>query len=79
MNAFGNKTYAQDSSAIDVRRMPAVSIPNGNYYINVRSKVAFSVDIPNGSMSDSTVIQLYSGNESKMQQFRFTKQQMVAM
>lgn len=75
MNAFGNKTYAQDSSAIDVRRMPAVSIPNGNYYINVRSKVAFSVDIPNGSMSDSTVIQLYSGNESKMQQFRFTKQQ----
>ena len=26
-------------------------------------------------MSDSTVIQLYSGNESKMQQFRFTKQQ----
>lgn len=75
MNAFGNKAYAQDSSAIDVRRMPAVSIPNGNYYINVRSKVAFSVDIPNGSMSDSTVIQLYSGNESKTQQFRFTKQQ----
>lgn len=67
MNAFGNKEYVNGGSsndlqaAIDVRRMTAVTIPNGNYYINVRSKVASSVDIPGGSAADSTAIQLYSG------------------
>ena len=74
MNAFGNKTYAQNSASIDVRKMSAVSIPNGDYYIYVRSKVASSVDIPGASGTDSTAIQLYSGNGSKAQQFTFTKQ-----
>ena len=80
MNAFGNKEYVNGGSsndlqaAIDVRKMTAVTIPNGNYYINVRSKVASSVDIPGGSAADSTVIQLYSGNGSKAQQFTFTRQ-----
>lgn len=80
MNAFGNKEYADGDSSndsqasIDVRKMTAVTIPNGNYYINVRSKVAFSVDIPGGSAADSTAIQLYSGNGSKAQQFTFTRQ-----
>ena len=74
MNAFGNKTYAQNSASIDVRKMSAVSIPNGDYYINVRSKVASSVDIPGASGTDSTAIQLYSGHGSKAQQFTFTKQ-----
>ncbi|MEQ6117735.1 RICIN domain-containing protein [Bifidobacterium bifidum] len=80
MNAFGNKAYVNGGSsndlqaAIDVRRMTAVTIPNGNYYINVRSKVASSVDIPGGSAADSTAIQLYSGNSSKAQQFTFTRQ-----
>ena len=80
MNAFGNKAYVNGGSsndlqaAIDVRKMTAVTIPNGNYYINVRSKVASSVDIPGGSAADSTAIQLYSGNGSKAQQFTFTRQ-----
>lgn len=80
MNAFGNKAYVNSGSsnalqaAIDVRKMTAVTIPNGNYYINVRSKVASSVDIPGGSAADSTAIQLYSGNGSKAQQFTFTRQ-----
>ena len=80
MNAFGNKEYVNGGSsndlqaAIDVRKMTAVTIPNGNYYINVRSKVASSVDIPSGSAADSTAIQLYSGNSSKAQQFTFTRQ-----
>lgn len=80
MNAFGNKEFVNGGSsndlqaAIDVRKMTAVTIPNGNYYINVRSKVASSVDIPGGSAADSTVIQLYSGNGSKAQQFTFTRQ-----
>lgn len=80
MNAFGNKEYVNGGSsndlqaAIDVRKMTAVTIPNGNYYINVRSKVASSVDIPGGSAADSTAIQLYSGNGSKAQQFIFTRQ-----
>ena len=80
MNAFGNKEYVNGGSsndlqaALDVRKMTAVTIPNGNYYINVRSKVASSVDIPSGSAADSTAIQLYSGNSSKAQQFTFTRQ-----
>lgn len=80
MNAFGNKEFVNGGSsndlqaAIDVRKMTAVTIPNGNYYINVRSKVASSVDIPGGSAADSTTIQLYSGNGSKAQQFTFTRQ-----
>lgn len=80
MNAFGNKEYVNGGSsnalqaAIDVRKMTAITIPNGNYYINVRSKVASSVDIPGGSAADSTAIQLYSGNGSKAQQFTFTRQ-----
>ena len=80
MNAFGNKEYVNGGSsndlqaAIDVRKMTAVTIPNGNYYINVRSKVASSVDIPGGSAADSTATQLYSGNSSKAQQFTFTRQ-----
>ena len=80
MNAFGNKEYVNGGSsndlqaAIDIRKMTAVAIPNGNYYINVRSKVASSVDIPGGSAADSTAIQLYSGNGSKAQQFTFTRQ-----
>lgn len=80
MNAFGNKAYVNGGSsndlqaAIDVRKMTAVTIPNGNYYINVRSKVASSVDIPGGSAADSTAIQLYSGNSSKAQQFTFARQ-----
>lgn len=80
MNAFGNKEFVNGGSsndlqaAIDVRKMTAVTIPNGNYYINVRSKVASSVDIPGGSAADSTAIQLYSGNSSKAQQFIFTRQ-----
>lgn len=80
MNAFGNKEYVNGGSsnalqaAIDVRKMTAVTIPNGNYYINVRSKVASSVDIPGGSAADSIAIQLYSGNGSKAQQFTFTRQ-----
>lgn len=51
MSAFGNKTSVQNGGnddsqpSLDVRKMSAVSIPNGNYYINVRSKVASSVDI----------------------------------
>ena len=80
MNAFGNKEFVNGGSsndlqaAIDVRKMTAVTIPNGNYYINVRSKVASSVDIPGGSAADSTAIQSYSGNGSKAQQFTFTGQ-----
>ena len=74
MNAFGSKNYAQDSSVIDVRKMPVVSVPDGNYFINVHSKVSSSVDIPGANASDSIAIQLYSGNGSKAQQFKFSKQ-----
>lgn len=80
MSAFGNKTSVQNGGnddsqpSLDVRKMPVVSVPDGNYFINVRFKVASSVDISGASTSDSTTIQLYSGNGSKAQQFKFSKQ-----
>ena len=59
--------------------MSAVSIPNGDYYINVRSKVASSVDIPGASGTDSTAIQLYSGNGPKLSSLLSLNSLMAAM
>ena len=75
VNAFGGKQKTNSTqTSVDVRALPAITVPDGNYYINVRSKVASSIDIPGASTADSTAIQLYSGNGSKAQQFRFIKQ-----
>ena len=75
VSAFGGKQKAAGTQAsVDVRTMTAITVPDGNYYINVRSKAASSIDIPGASTADSTAIQLYSGNGSKAQQFRFTQQ-----
>lgn len=84
MNAFGNKSYSSGGShnsdytvpspALDTRQLSKVSIPNGSYYINVRSKISSSVDIPGASTANSTAIQLYAGNGSNAQRFKFTQQ-----
>lgn len=75
VNAFGGKQKTNSTqTSVDVRALPAITVPDGNYYINVRSKVASSIDIPGASTADSTAIQLYSGNGSKAQQLRFIKQ-----
>ena len=74
MNAFGNKTYAQDSASIDVRKMSAVTSLNGEYNIRLREKTNFDIDIPNASKADSVAIQLYTDNGTKAQRFKFIKQ-----
>lgn len=75
VSAFGGKQKTNNAQAsVDVRTMTAITVPDGNYYINVRSKVASSIDIPGASTADSQAIQLYEGNGSKAQQFKFVKQ-----
>lgn len=75
VSAFGGKQKVNNTQAsVDVRTMAAITVPDGNYYINMRSKAASSIDIPGASTADSTAIQLYSGNSSKAQQFKFTRQ-----
>jgi GH25 family lysozyme M1 (1,4-beta-N-acetylmuramidase)/5-hydroxyisourate hydrolase-like protein (transthyretin family) len=75
INAFGNKTYVGSTSVTNVTKMTKVSIPNGNYYINaVGVSDAKSVDIPGASKANQKAIDLYSYNNTKAQQFTFTKQ-----
>lgn len=71
LNAFG---YSEYQSSIDVRKMAAISIPNGTYYINSVKKPSSSIEIAGGSMNSGTVTQLNAYNKSKAQQFTFTKQ-----
>lgn len=75
VSAFGGKRETGNSQAtVNVRALPAIAVPDGTYYINVRSQVASSIDIPGASTADSQAIQLYEGNGSKAQQFKFVKQ-----
>ncbi len=66
LNAFGN--------VYDVRTLPAVTIPNGTYYINAMVKDSSGIDIPGASTSNGTRTQLYQANGSSAQKFVFTKQ-----
>lgn len=79
MNAFGSKNYAQDSSVIDVRKMPVVSVPDGNYFINVRFKVASSVDISGASTSDPRLFSSTPAMGPKRNNLNSLNNQMAAM
>lgn len=71
LNAFGNYEY---QAAVDVRTMSAVSVPDGDYYINAMIKDSSSVEIPGGSMASGARTQLYGWNKSGAQRFKFAKQ-----
>jgi hypothetical protein len=70
-----NGTTAQQFSIKSaLAEYPAVSVPNGKYYINMQSKDSMSVDITGASKKQYAKTQIYSGNRTTAQQFQFTKQ-----
>lgn len=71
LNAFGNRNYV---AAYDVTRLGAVSIPNGEYYINALDKDSSSLDITGASTVNGARTQLYHYNKSVAQRFTFTRQ-----
>ncbi|MFD0704705.1 RICIN domain-containing protein [Alloscardovia venturai] len=71
INAFGNASYVAE---FDVRSLPMVTIPNGNYYIDSKLSEKISVDIPSASTNSGTQMQVYTYNNSAAQQFKFTRQ-----
>ncbi len=54
--------------------MAAVTIPNGQYYINSALAYTSSIDIPGASKLDKVQAQLYVGNQSVAQRYQFTRQ-----
>lgn len=71
LNACGNLNY---ESPIDVRQLPDVTVPDGDYYINTWKQDSSSIDIPGGDKKQGTKPQIYHYNNSKAQQFNFTRQ-----
>ncbi|WP_164520710.1 RICIN domain-containing protein [Bifidobacterium callimiconis] len=51
-----------------------VTIPDGVYYINAKSRDSAGLDVPDYSTADGTQLQLYSYNNSTAQRFKFAKQ-----
>lgn len=84
VSAFGYETVSDSGSKptpaqptqakVDVTKLTAVTIPNGNYYINAWVKDSSSVDITNGSTAKGARTQLYGYDHTKAQQFTFTRQ-----
>ncbi len=71
LSAFGNLQY---QASVDSTAYAALSIPNGDYYINSFAKDSSSVDMPGASTADGARPQLYQANGSQAQQYRFTRQ-----
>lgn len=71
INAFGNKTYV---SSTDITKLGKLNIPSGKYYINTGVKDTSSVDIPSGKATIRLKPQVYQWNNTKAQQFQFTRQ-----
>ena len=61
-------------SGFDVKQLPLINLPSGDYFINTMLKSTSSIDIPGASKSDGTTIQLYSWNNSNAQKFAFERQ-----
>ena len=68
------RTKVQSQLVPKINTLATVTIPDGVYYINAKSRDSASLDIPDYSKSDGTQPQLYSYNNSVAQQFRFAKQ-----
>lgn len=66
LNAFGS---APAKGAVDATSYVAVSVSQGEYYIDSRLVDSSSVDITNGSISWGATTQLYAGNGTAAQRF----------
>ncbi|MFT8704638.1 MAG: RICIN domain-containing protein [Bifidobacterium sp.] len=73
---FGDPTSAipaPSTPALDTTALPAVSIPNGRYYISSKLNYDFGMDVPAANKKSGTAIQLYQGNRTLAQQYDFRK------
>ncbi|NMM94993.1 RICIN domain-containing protein [Bifidobacterium oedipodis] len=76
LNAFGStdgSSMGGTAPAINVANMAAVTIPNGEYYINSYPRASASVDIPSASTANSTATQIWQYGTEAAQRFRFTR------
>ncbi|MDN6024623.1 RICIN domain-containing protein [Bifidobacterium mongoliense] len=71
LNAFGNLNY---QASINVPGYQALTIPNGEYYINAMARDSASVDMPGGGRGNGVRPQLYRANGTGAQRYRFTRQ-----
>ena len=69
-----NKKSASDYYSYDVRDLPSINIPGGEYFINSMLRSTLSIDIPGASKSNGAKLQLYSWNNSGAQKFNFERQ-----
>ncbi|WP_258175677.1 RICIN domain-containing protein [Bifidobacterium callitrichos] len=76
LNAFGTSDGSDmvPGKTFNVTNLDMAAIPNGTYYINASIKDSSSVEIPGGSTANGATTKLYQYNNSKAQQFTFTKQ-----
>ncbi|MBT1171750.1 RICIN domain-containing protein [Bifidobacterium sp. SO4] len=82
LNAFGTTDGSSSggngnnsgSTAIDVTKLNAVTVRDGNYYINSWAKDSMGVDIPDASSANGVQAQLYSYGSDRSQRFHFARQ-----
>lgn len=82
LNAFGTTDGSTSggngnnggSTTIDATKLNAVTVPDGDYYINSWAKDSSGVDIPNASASNGARAQLWTYGNDSSQKFRFTRQ-----
>ncbi|MEK0215967.1 RICIN domain-containing protein [Bifidobacterium mongoliense] len=71
LNAFGDLNY---QPSINVPGYPALTVPNGEYFINAMARDSSSIDIPGAGRDNGVRPQLYRANGSPAQRYRFTRQ-----
>lgn len=76
LNAFGTTdgSPVAGDSTFNVTQLDTATIPNGTYYINTALKDSSSVEIPGASTADGAITKLYQYNNTRAQQFIFTRQ-----
>lgn len=81
LNAFGTADGSSSggngnsgSTAIDATKLNAVTVRDGDYYINSWAKDSSSVDIPNASASNGARAQLWGYGNDSSQKFHFARQ-----
>lgn len=71
---LGQQGNQPNSQGMDVSQLPAMRIPDGVYYLNSAKDISLSLDVPSGSSTPKTHLQLWSGIGSTAQKYRFTRQ-----
>lgn len=64
---------AAQTNAFDIRKYPAVYVPDGEYYMNTRSSASLSIEVANSSKSNGAQIRINSYKKSSAQKFKFER------